>query len=163
MMKKADIFSLAMVLQAGQYLITLSETGGSRLLPIWIGPAEGMAIATVLNKQDFPRPLTHDLLVEFIKLSKAEIEKVVITDIKEDTYYAAIVLRSGEKVYNIDARPSDSIAVAVRVKAPIYIEERVFEKCPKIHKPITEKEVTEFKKKLANLRPEDFFRAPGKP
>lgn len=157
-MKEAKIFSLIMVPQTGQYLVTLEELEGTRLLPIWIGPAEGMAIAAVLQKQDFPRPLTHDLLTNILKELEAKVEKVIITDLKNDTFYANIILKTKGKIYHIDSRPSDSIAISVRTQAPIFIEDKVFEKCPKIYKPITDKEVEKFKKELANLRPEDFFK-----
>lgn len=157
-MIKAKIFSLVMVPRAGQYLVTLEEQDGIRLLPIWIGPAEGMAIAAALQKQDFPRPLTHDLIINLLKELGAKIEKVVITELKNDTFYADIVLKVNGKLHRIDARPSDSIAISVRAQAPIFIENEVFEKCPKIDKPISEREIEKFKKDLANLRPEDFFK-----
>lgn len=157
-MKEAKIFSLIMVPRAGQYLVTLEEIKGTRLLPIWIGPTEGMAIAACLQKQDFPRPLTHDLIINILKELEAKVEKVIITDLKNDTFYANIILKVKDKIYHIDSRPSDSIAISVRTQTPVFIEERVFEKCPKIHKPITDQEVKKFKKDLANLKPEDFFK-----
>lgn len=157
-MKKAGIFSLIMVKEAGQYLVTLEEASGMRLLPIWIGPAEGMSIAAALQKQSFPRPLTHDLFVSIFKEMDVKIEKVIITDLKQDTFYANIILRKNGKSYTIDSRPSDSIAIAIRAQAPIFIEEEIFNKCPEIRKPITEKELARFKKDLENLRPEDFFK-----
>ncbi|MFH1868035.1 MAG: bifunctional nuclease family protein [Candidatus Omnitrophota bacterium] len=157
-MKKASIFSLIMVKEAGQYLVTLEEAVGMRLIPIWIGPAEGVSIAAALQKQSFPRPLTHDLFISMLKEMEVKIEKIIITDLKHDTFYANIVLRKNGKSYVIDSRPSDSIAIAVRAQAPIFIEEEVFNKCPEILKPITEKEVDRFKKVLENLRPEDFFK-----
>ena len=157
-MIEAKIFSLVIVPEAGQYLVTLEEKNGTRLLPIWIGPAEGMAIAAALHGQDFPRPLTHDLLTNILKELQVGIEKIVITDLKNDTFYANILLKVDSRAYTIDSRPSDSIAVAVRVSAPIFIEEKVFEKCPAIHKPITKEEVERFKKDIEHLRPEDFFK-----
>jgi len=157
-MKEAKIFSVIMVQEAGQYLVTLEEVSGTRLLPIWIGPAEGISIAAALQKQAFPRPLTHDLLNNILKELNAKVEKVVITDIKNDTFYANIMLKAGDNLYTIDSRPSDSIAIAIRADAPIFIEERVFDKCPKIDKPITDEEVEKFKKDLERLRPEDFFK-----
>lgn len=157
-MKEAKIFSLAIAPEAGQYLLTLEEIDGSRLLPIWIGPAEGMAIAAALQKESFPRPLTHDLFANILKEFKAVIEKVVITELKDDTFYADIVLKADNKNYHIDARPSDSIAIALRAQAPIFIEEKVFNGCPEIHKPITDEEIRRFKDKLEHLKPEDFFK-----
>ncbi|MFC1807614.1 bifunctional nuclease family protein [Candidatus Omnitrophota bacterium] len=156
-MIKAKVFSLAMVPEAGQYLVTLEEINGTRLLPIWIGPSEGMAIAAVLGKHDFPRPLTHDLTVNMLKELKVTLDSVIVTELKNDAFYANIVLKQGKKKLCIDARPSDSIAIALRVDAPIFIEEEVLNKCPKIQKPITSSEVEKFKKGLEKLRPEDFF------
>ena len=155
---KAKIFSLVMVPRAGQYLVTLEEIEGTRLLPIWIGPAEGMSIAAVLQGQHFPRPLTHDLLTNILKELKVTIDKVVITDLKNETFYANILLKINGKEHVIDSRPSDSIAIAIRAQAPIFVEDKVFDKCPKIQKPITNEEIAKFKKKLETLRPEDFFK-----
>jgi len=158
MHKEAKIFSLAMISDSGQYLVTLEETSGTRLLPIWIGPAEGMAIAAALQNQSFPRPLTHDLIAGIINELGAKVEQVIITDLKDDTFFASLVLSLRGQVYNIDARPSDSIAIALRCNAGIFIDQQVFDKCPPIYKPITDNEVQMFKKQLEHLRPEDFFR-----
>ena len=157
-MNKVNIFSLVAVAETRQYLITLEEVSGTRLMPIWIGPSEGMAIAAVLAKTEFPRPLTHDLVINILKDLDAEIEGVVITDLKESTFYAAILLKTKDGQRQIDARPSDSIAIALRADAPIYIEDRVFDKCPRIEKPITQEEVEKFKADIKSLRPEDFFK-----
>jgi bifunctional DNase/RNase len=156
--KKATVFSLIMVREAGQYLLTLEEADGMRLLPIWIGPAEGMSIAAALGKQSFPRPLTHDLFISVLKEMEVKVEKIIITDLKNDTFYANIILRRNGKSYVIDSRPSDSIAIALRTEAPIFIEEDVLAKCPEIRKPITEEEVDRFRKDIENMKPEDFFR-----
>jgi bifunctional DNase/RNase len=156
--KEAKIFSLVMVPQTEQYLVTLEELNGIRLLPIWIGPAEGMAIASALQKQRFPRPMTHDLLVNLVKELGAKVDRVIITDLKENTFFANIMLKVNGKEYAIDSRPSDSIAIAVRVNAPIFVEDIVLEKCPEIKKPISKEEIEKFKKNLEGLRPEDFFK-----
>jgi bifunctional DNase/RNase len=157
-MKKAKIFSLIAAPQAGQYLLTLEEVEGTRLIPIWVGAAEGMAIASALQREEFPRPLTHDLITNMLKDLKVKIDKVIITDLKNDTFYANILLSRNGEAYNIDCRPSDSLALAVRTDAPIFIDDKVFEKCPVIHKPITDQEAEKFKKDIENLRPEDFFK-----
>jgi len=156
--KKVKIFSLIVVAQIGQYLITLEEINGTKLIPVWIGPAEGMAITAVINNDKFPRPLTHDLMATIINNLNAKLESVIITDLKDDTFYADMKLAVGKETISIDCRPSDSIALALRCNAPIYVEDRVFKKCPDIHKPITGKEVEDFKKTLENLTPEDFFK-----
>jgi hypothetical protein len=157
-MKKAKIFSLILIPQVQQYVVVIEEIEGTRLLPIWIGVNEGNSIALHIEKQDTPRPMTHDLLINILNNIGAKVEKVVISDLKNNIYYATIHIRLGGKTYTIDARPSDSTSIAIRTNAPIYINERVFGKCPFIRKPITEGEIKEFRSKFKNLKPEDFFK-----
>ncbi len=96
----------------------------------------------------------------------AKIEKVIVNDIRDNSYFAQITVRCNSKVYEIDARPSDSLAMAVRVKCPIYIDDKVLAKCPVIEKPISQDEVEKFKEDLKGMSPEEFFRklesTPGK-
>ena len=157
-MKKVRVYSVVLIPQLGQYLITLEEIEGIRLIPIWVGPSEGMAIGAKLEGQKFPRPMTHDLLADILKKLNVKIEQVIITDLKDSTFYATLTLTVDGKKIEIDSRPSDSIALAVRANAPIFINEAVFEKCPLIQKPITDKEVKDFKKQIEGLKPEDFFK-----
>ena len=112
----------------------------------------------VLEGGKFKRPLTHDLTVSLIKAMGGLLEKVVISDLKENAYYATIILRQGDKTLDIDSRPSDAIALAVRTGAPIFIEDKVLEICPVINKPISEEEVNNFEKEIENLMPEEFFK-----
>lgn len=158
--KRVRVFSVVLIPQLGQYLITLEEAAGVRLIPIWIGPAEGIAIGARLNGQKFPRPLTHDLMANILNKLNAKIEKVTVTDLKDSTFYATITLMVNKEKLEIDSRPSDAIALALRCGCPIFVNDIVFNKCPVIQKPITEKEVEDFKKELENLKPEDFFRGP---
>jgi len=157
-MREAKIFSLVVVSELGQYLVTLEEVDGTRLIPIWIGPGEGMAIAAVLQGEPFPRPLTHDLLKNILEVLDVEVKHIVVTELKDDTFYANIKLAAGKRELDLDARPSDSLALALKCKAPIYIDDRVFKECPVIHKPITDHEVDSFKRSLEKLRPDDFFK-----
>jgi len=157
-MKKVKIYSLIFMPQVQQYIVILEELRGTRLVPIWIGVNEGNAIALYLEKHKLPRPMTHDLMTGVISKFGIHIEKVVISDIKENTYYATIHMTSDGKQHLMDARPSDSMAIAVRTGSPIYIDEKVFKKGPVIRKPITDQEVKDFKTRLKNLRPEDFLR-----
>ena len=157
-MKKTNIYSLMVIPEAGQYMVSLEEENGTRLIPIWIGPAEGMAISAALRKEFFPRPLTHDLIWNILKEMGAIVEKIVVTDLVNGTFLAQIYLKHSEKQYKIDARPSDAIAIALRSSSPIFTDEKVFNKCPVIEKPITEDEVKSFKKRLETLKPEDFFK-----
>ena len=141
-----------------QYVVTLEEADGSRLIPIWIGISEGASIAMVLEGEKFKRPLTHDLTVNLIKALGGSLEKIIISDLKENAYYATLILKQGERSLEIDSRPSDAIALAVRTGAPIFVEEKVLALCPVINKPISEDEVKNFEKEIENLRPEDFFK-----
>jgi bifunctional DNase/RNase len=98
-----------------------------RTLPIWIGPAEGQAIAVQMNGVKLARPMTHDLFVAALGEVGWEIEKVVVSDLRETTFYGELHLRSGSKHKVLDCRPSDGLALAVRVKAPIYVAPHVLE------------------------------------
>ncbi len=116
----------------------------NRMLQIFIGISEAFAINSALKDVTPPRPMTHDLAVEIIKRLNAEIERVVIDDLIESTFYARIFLKANSMTYEIDARPSDSIALALRFNAPIYVEERVFseagyiERVPEEYTPFDE-------------------------
>lgn len=108
-------------------VVMLKEKGSSRYLPIWIGHFEADAIAIPMQKVPVSRPLTHDLLRETIKTLGANLEKVIINDLADETFYARLVLDRGGDVLEIDARPSDAIALAIRAEVPIFVEERVIE------------------------------------
>ncbi len=138
--------------------MVLEEIDGPRLLPIWIGLYEGGAIGMALAGQQFPRPLTHDLLLQMVNELGASVEAVIITELKDSTFFAEIRIKKAESVIVIDARPSDSVALAVRANCPILVNDKVFESCPELLKPISEDEVSDFKKKLENMKPEDFFK-----
>ncbi|MFA6029257.1 MAG: bifunctional nuclease family protein [Elusimicrobiota bacterium] len=150
------IYSLATTVN--ECIVFLEEAEGSRLLPIWIGLAEGQAIAIRFSGIVLPRPLTHDLLLSAIKTLGWNVEKVVVTDLRENTFYANIHLRRGAEERLVDSRPSDAIAVAVRAGCPMFVKKTVFERCQVLSKPISEQEVTKFREELKNIRPEDIFK-----
>ena len=162
-LKEAKIFSLAQVVD--RCIVVVEEVGGPRLVPIWIGIFEGGAIAAELTGQEPPRPMTHDLMTHIFKAAHVSMEKVVITDLRDNTYFAEIHLRTNGATQVIDARPSDALALAVRSRCPMYVSENVFKKCPELLKPISEDEVKKFKEELKNMKPEDFFKdlKKGKP
>ena len=108
-------------------VVILQEREGERVLPIWIGPAEASAIAMELAGVKFSRPLTHDLLKQIIVGLGADLRKVFITQVKDNTYFAELHIYRGDQVIQIDARPSDSIAIALRLKAPIFTNENLLE------------------------------------
>jgi bifunctional DNase/RNase len=154
--KEVRIYSLATT--ANECIVFLEEAQGNRLLPIWIGLAEGQAIAIRFSGIVLPRPLTHDLLLSSVKTLGWNVEKIVVTDLKENTFYAKIHLRRNSEECFLDSRPSDAIAVAVRAGCAMYVKERVFARCQVLSKPISEDEVKKFKEELKNIRPEDIFK-----
>jgi len=111
-----------------QRVVILKEKATDRYLPIWIGPAEADAIAVKLQDVTVPRPLTHDLLGSVISKLGGSIEKIVVSDLSNDTFYAKIVLSANGGQQEVDCRPSDALAIAVRAQVPIFVEERVMEK-----------------------------------
>ncbi len=104
----------------GQVVVILKEEEGLRILPIVVGDDQALAIHLGYEGLPAPRPLTHDLLAQILKAVETQVEKIVITDLREGTYYAEVVLRHAQKTHQIDARPSDAIALALRANAPIY-------------------------------------------
>jgi uncharacterized protein len=166
MMHEAKISSLVSLFPLPQYVVVLEDTAKTRLVPIWIGVNEGNAIALEMNGEKFPRPLTHDLIINIVSTMGGKIEKIVINDIKDNSYFAQMTVSVNGKKCCIDARPSDSLAMAVRAKCPIYIDDRVLNKCPRIEKPISETDIDKFKKELKHMTPEEFFKkletTPGK-
>ncbi|MFH0772624.1 MAG: bifunctional nuclease family protein [Candidatus Omnitrophota bacterium] len=157
-MNQFRIYSLIFISPLGQFVVTLEELNGTRLIPIWIGMNEGNSIAMALNGEKFHRPLTHDLVISILNATGAVIEKVVINDLKENSYYSVIAIKQTGNVLEVDSRPSDSLALAARVNCPIFVEEKVLKACPVINKPITEEEVVNFEKEIESIRPEDFFK-----
>jgi bifunctional DNase/RNase len=111
-----------------QRVVILKEKGSERYLPIWIGPAEADAIAVKLQGVTVPRPLTHDLLRTVIDTLGATVDSIVVSDLKNDTFYARIILNVNGRQTEIDSRPSDAMALAVRVEVPIFAEESVLDK-----------------------------------
>ncbi len=154
--KEAKIFSLAQVVD--RCIVVIEELGGPRLVPIWIGIFEGGAIAAELTGQEPPRPMTHDLMASIFKLAQVTMTKIVITDLRDNTYFAEIHLRANGSEVIVDSRPSDALALAVRTRCPMFVAESVFKKCPELLKPISEDEVKKFKEELKIMKPEDFFK-----
>ncbi len=136
------------------YIVLLKERYGERTLPIWIGDNEAMAIAMCLEGYKPVRPLTHDLVKILLDALESKIIKVVINDLKEETYYARIYLETDGKLISIDARPSDSIALALRSNATIFVEDNIMERNGIVLKGDSAEE--EFKDKLRKTKPEEF-------
>jgi bifunctional DNase/RNase len=122
------IESIRVSLMNYQRVVILKEKESDRFLPIWIGPAEADAIAVRLQEVAVARPLTHDLLRSIIDSLGASVDYVIVNDLSNDTFFARIMLQIDGRVMEIDSRPSDAIALAVRVQVPIYADESVLEK-----------------------------------
>jgi len=127
-MIEMTIDSIRVSLMNYQRVVILKEKMAERYLPIWIGPAEADAIAVKLQGVNVPRPLTHDLLSSVIDTLGATIESIIVSELKNDTFYAKIILNIDGGQMEVDSRPSDALALAVRVEAPIYAEEEVLDK-----------------------------------
>jgi len=127
-MIEMTIDSIRVSLMNYQRVVILKEKLAKRYLPIWIGPAEADAIAVKLQGVTVPRPLTHDLLSSVIDSLGAGIDSIIVSDLKSDTFYAKIILSVNGEQMEIDSRPSDALALAVRTDAPIFAEEAVLDK-----------------------------------
>ena len=127
-MIEMTIDSIRVSLMNYQRVVILKEKMAERYLPIWIGPAEADAIAVKLQGVTVPRPLTHDLLHTVIDTLGATINSIIVSDLKNDTFYAKILLNVDGGQMEVDSRPSDALALAVRAEAPIYAEETVLDK-----------------------------------
>jgi bifunctional DNase/RNase len=135
------------------FVVLLMDMANKTGLPIWIGPFEANAIAMKLKKIGSQRPMTHDLIHSILKNLESKVIKIVVNDLKENTYYALIYLnRKGEEIV-IDSRPSDAIAIALAVDAPIFVSDQVIERARTID---IEKEGDQLKEWLENLNPDDF-------
>lgn len=148
-----------------QNIVILREAEGERILPIWIGPGEAQAIRRTLAEEPFPRPLTHDLCCILVEGLKARITRVVIQDLRENTFFAKIIVERDTEVLAVDARPSDAIALALRAKAAIYANEKLLQPPPREEgpggempprEPTEEERAEQLRRFLEKLNPEDF-------
>ncbi len=145
-------------------IVILQEEDGERILPIWIGESEARSIGIVLAEEKLERPMSHDLMLTMIRSLKARVAGVTITALKENTFFAEIHLESGGQQILVDARPSDSIAIALRAEAPIFVAEEVLgagQAGSIAARPAekSEKEkIAELKKQLEEMDPGDFGR-----
>lgn len=139
-------------------VVIITDTDEKGFIPILIGPSEAQAISQGMEGTVLPRPMTHDLLKNIIIALGATVKRIVIHDLREETYYANVVIESatGEEI-EVDARPSDAIALALRVNAPIYVSEEIAARAVIANTKVDE-EMEEFRRFLENLSPEDFER-----
>jgi len=137
-------------------IVILRDLEDKRALPIWVGLFEANAIALELEKISTPRPMTHDLMKDIIDGLNATVNKVVVNDLKNNTFYAIIQLTANGSKIVIDSRPSDAIALALRVGAPIFVSREVIEKAKSIDMTQESEDSEKLKEWLENLKPEDF-------
>ncbi|MDK2957766.1 MAG: uncharacterized protein PWQ57_3264 [Desulfovibrionales bacterium] len=126
-MVEMQVFGLALDEDSQVPVLILKDKEEKSVLPIWIGAMEAMAISLALNKVAFPRPMTHDLLLNALTVLEGKVLRIEITSLEEGTYFAEIVVQQGEVERRIDSRPSDAIALALRAEAPILVNETVLE------------------------------------
>jgi bifunctional DNase/RNase len=139
-------------------IVLLRESGGERYLPIWIGTSEAQAIAIALQGVVPPRPMTHDLLKNILDEMAVEVDSIAITDLRDGTYFAVINLRRNGSSYEVSSRPSDAIALAVRLGCRIFANEEVLSEAGILipNEGEEEEEVEKFREFLENVNPEDF-------
>lgn len=137
-------------------IAVLEDLNSERMLPIWIGVFEANAIALKIENIATPRPMTHDLMKSFLDNLNIIVEKIVVNDVKDNTFYALIHCRFNDKVFTIDSRPSDAIALALRMNGRIYVNEEVVKKAHSLKFDEKLEDSEKLKKWLESLNPEDF-------
>ena len=160
MLHKVSIAGLTMDPTSNTPIIILKSEENDQAVPIWIGLLEATSIASALQNVKFDRPMTHDLFKNFSETLNFAISKVEVCDLRDSTFYARIYFESGETHFDMDARPSDAIALALRFDAPIYVDEKVIEKS-KVNQQDAEladdsEEGKKWAEYLQNLSPDDF-------
>lgn len=161
---EVKVHGLILEHKSQQNIVVLRELEGERILPIWIGPGEAQAIRRILSEEPFPRPLTHDLLFLAVEGLKAKVARILIADLKENTFFASVILERDSEVLSIDARPSDSIALGLRAKAPIFVNEKLLQEPPTQEESAEEpprelspeEKAEQLRRFLEKLNPEDF-------
>lgn len=160
MLHKASIAGMTMDPASNTPIIILKTEEEGKTVPIWIGLLEATSIASALQDIKFDRPMTHDLFKRFIETMKMSVSKIEVCDLRENTFFARIYFSSESLSFDMDARPSDAIAIALRFKAPIYVDDKVIEKSKMEDdkgEPIdTSREGKKWADYLESLSPEDF-------
>lgn len=137
-------------------IVVLEDINSETLLPIWIGVFEANAIALKIENISTPRPMTHDLMKSFLEKLNISIEKIVVNDVRDNTFYALIYCKYNDKIVAIDSRPSDAIALSLRVDAPIFVEDEVVKKAHSLKFNENLEDSDKLKKWLENLKPENL-------
>lgn len=155
-MIEMELTGVRVELPTNQPIVLLRERNGERYLPIWIGAAEAAAIALSLQGVATPRPMTHDLMKNMLEDLSVQVQRIVVTELRESTYYAMITMQRNGDTYEISSRPSDAIALAVRMAVPIFASEDVLNEASILIPGDEDEEVEKFREFLDNVSPEDF-------
>ena len=158
-MVEMELLGVRLELPANAPILLLREVAGQRrVLPIYIGGEEAKAIALALERVATPRPMTHDLMKDLLEDLGATVERIVVTELRDSTFYAEIELRSAGRAHKVSSRPSDAVALAVRVNSTIFASEQVLDEAaaPVSEEPEQEEVVEQFREFIDQVNPEDF-------
>jgi bifunctional DNase/RNase len=163
------IYGVSFDLVGKQPIVLLKTADGNKFLPIWIGHPEAAAILMKLQGASTPRPMTHDLVTAMLGELDAQVVRITVTELKENTFYASITVQQNGSEIEIDSRPSDAIALAVRADAPIFAAEEVIEESAiefegegeEVNEDEVQEIVSEFKQFLEHVTPDEFAEASG--
>jgi uncharacterized protein len=161
-MQEMVIYGVSFDMVGKQPIVLLKTADGNKFLPIWIGHPEAAAILMKLQGANTPRPMTHDLVTDLLEKLEARVTRIAVTELRENTFYAVVTVAVDGSEIEIDSRPSDAIALAVRAEAPIFADDSVIEESAIEfeHEDVNEEEVVEeFKKFLDEVKPDDFSEA----
>jgi bifunctional DNase/RNase len=161
-MQEMQIYGVSFDLVGKQPIVLLKTAEGNKFLPIWIGHPEAAAILMKLQSASTPRPMTHDLVTDMLDQLGAQVVRITVTELRENTFYAQITVQQDGSEVEIDSRPSDAIALAIRADAPIFAADEVIEESAiefegeEINQEDLEKEVSKFKHFLDHVSPDEF-------
>jgi bifunctional DNase/RNase len=162
-MVEVKIESIRVSLMSQYRVVILKDLASNRYLPIWIGPYEADAITIHLQEVQVPRPLTHDLIVKLIEELDARVDHVYVSDLSNETFFARLILKVGDKELSIDSRPSDAVAVAVRADCPIFVADEVMERAgvvPEEEGALPDEDLGAFKDFIGSLDLDDLDAEP---
>jgi bifunctional DNase/RNase len=155
-MIEMNLVGVRVELPTNQPIVLLREKEGERFLPIWIGAMEATAIAFALQGIVTARPMTHDLMKNLLEELSVRIDRIVITELRDGTFYAVIQMQQNGSSFEVSSRPSDAIALAVRVNVPVFANEEVLTEASIVIRDDEEQEVEKFREFLEQVNPEDF-------
>ena len=161
-MQQMSVYGVSFDLVGKQPIVLLKTAEGNKFLPIWIGHPEAAAILMKLQSASTPRPMTHDLVTDMLEQLGAQVVRITVTELRENTFFAQITVQQDGSEIDVDSRPSDAIALAIRADAPIYAADEVIEESAiefegdEINQEELEREVSKFKQFLDEVTPDEF-------